>query len=106
MADIDAIQARADAAMDARDTALYAISYGIGVTEHHWQRADASARDVPALLTRVRELEAAVGRVAELHKVAPQRLHGTDDCPDEDRCELCGEPWPCDTFTALRGSDV
>ncbi len=74
----------------------------------------AARTDIPALLARVRELEAAVQRVEALHKVAEDmdcnNTRHTDysfDCPEcYAYCDYCHETWPCPTIAALRGSDV
>ncbi|MBE7193771.1 MAG: hypothetical protein INR66_14970 [Gordonia polyisoprenivorans] len=94
MADIDAIQKRHEAALDAANVATLGFSYGMGVTTYQWQRVEASAADVPALLARVRELEAQVQRVEALH-----RPHALSCCIEY------GDG-PCPTAAALRGSDV
>ena len=73
----------------------------------------ASRSAVPALLDRVRELEAerdaalsTIAKVRELHR----RLNVVDDETDErlgETCEVCGEiegyeaTWPCPTIRAL-----
>ncbi|UOQ60366.1 hypothetical protein MUN76_15255 [Leucobacter rhizosphaerae] len=64
---------------------------------------------VPAMIARVRELEASIERVKALHRSVPARYFGTDLNPSRQfDCWCCGEgkKWPCPTIRALSPSLV
>jgi hypothetical protein len=73
----------------AMDDSLSAQSTGAAI---------AYSLDVPWLIERVAELEAARDRVLALHRSWAE--HG--DQPN-DTCRACARPWPCETVRVVEG---
>ena len=116
MADLnlDAIEARRDDAYDEVvrlcDGKRWLMSVPADASRDSDLLITASLDDVPTLVARVRELEATVQRVRDLHAKDPDVHVDTihrgltpvygDGCSE---CGYMGGPWPCPTICALDG---
>jgi len=115
--DLDAIEARAEAATDGpwlashnvtEDThdvsVLYSNGIGVLVADFHKRPDDArfaahARTDVPALVAALRKAEAQVADVLALHTPTRVWLRSTPE--PTMACGICQDPWPCITAAAV-----